>query len=347
MPHRLAITAPFAVDVIPYDEPPLQPSQIRVKSELASAKHGTNVSLFEGTNFTGQRFDPKEHIFRPADATPAPATAGPRALYGTMAVGTVSEIGPAVTRWQIGDRVFGPLDVRETNVCSENDVWALGPIDPELALCLEPAYVAFFSVRESGVRFGDSVVVVGLGAIGLLTVRMARLAGAETVIAADPLPHRRAVAMALGADHACDPRACDLGEEAHRLTGGQGADVAVEVAGRYEALHDAIRCTRVGGTVCMTGFYQGPAQAVWFGREAHHNRLTFVVPHGCGWANLPREYPRWDERRAYDALVSLMRQGKFTAPGIIQPIVTLEEAPQVWDWIAKTPEKVIKFAVRF
>jgi len=46
MPRRLAITAPFVVEVIPYDEPPLQPHQVRVRSELASAKHGTNVSLF-------------------------------------------------------------------------------------------------------------------------------------------------------------------------------------------------------------------------------------------------------------------------------------------------------------
>jgi threonine dehydrogenase-like Zn-dependent dehydrogenase len=176
MPRRLAITAPFVVEVIPYDEPPLQPHQVRVRSELASAKHGTNVSLFEGTNFVGQRFDPQEHIFRPAETAAAATPAAPRALYGTMAVGTVIETGPAVTRWRIGERVFGPLDVRETNVCGEHDVWALGPIEPELALCLEPAYVAFFSVRESEVRFGDSVAVVGLGAIGLLAIRC-RIAG--------------------------------------------------------------------------------------------------------------------------------------------------------------------------
>jgi threonine dehydrogenase-like Zn-dependent dehydrogenase len=181
MPRCLAITAPFVVEVIPYDEPPLQPNQVRVKSELASAKHGTNISLFEGTNFVGRRFDPKEHIFRPVATGPAPTgpvATGPRSLYGTIAVGTVVETGPAVTRWRVGDRVFGPLDVRETNVCGEGDVWPLDSIAPELALCLEPAYVAFFSVRESGVRFGDSVAVIGLGAIGLLAVRIARLAGA-------------------------------------------------------------------------------------------------------------------------------------------------------------------------
>src|SRR3712207_8343986 len=52
-------------------------------------------------------------------------------------------------------------------------------IDPALALCLEPAYVSFHCIRESGLRYGDSVVVVGLGALGLLAVGMARAARSE------------------------------------------------------------------------------------------------------------------------------------------------------------------------
>ena len=345
MPHRLAVTAPFVVEVLDYQEPSLQPRQVRVKTELASAKQGTNIGMFEGKNFEGAYFDPEWHLFKPT--TQAAAKPQPRGMYGTMGVGAVTEVGSEVTRWKAGDRVFGGMDVRETNVCHEDNLWELGSIDPELALCVEPAYVAIHSVRESNVRFGDSVAVVGLGAIGLLAVRMARLSGAEHVFAVDPLPIRRECALKLGADYALDPKACNVGEEVHRLTGSQGVDVTIEVAGKYQALQDAIRCTRVGGTVCMTGFYQGEAHSVWFGQEAHHNRLTFIVPHGCGWANLPRDYPRWDERRANEALVNLMRKGILTAPGIIYPIVSLNEAPEAWRWIAEEPNKVIKFAVRF
>lgn len=345
MPRRLMATAPFRVEVLSYEEPALEPHQVRVRTELASAKHGTNVGLFEGANFQGQTFDPEWHLFRPQEQTPA--TRYPRSLYGTMGVGTVVEVGEAVTRWQVGDRVFGEMDIAESNVCQDDRLWPLGDIQPEQALLLEPAYVAFHSVRESGVRFGDSVAVIGLGAIGLLAVRMARLSGAENVFAIDPLRNRRQCALDLGADEAFDPTAVDVGLRVHELTGGQGVDVAIEAAGKYQALQDAIRCARVGGTVCMTGFYQGEAHSVWLGREAHHNRLTFIVPHGCGWANLPRDYPRWTQERANAALVNLMRKGILTAPGIVQPIVSLEEAPAVWRWIAEQPDRVIKFAVRF
>lgn len=345
MPRRLAVVAPFVVEVLDYAEPPLQPHQVRIKTELASAKHGTNIGMFEGKNFEGYTFDAEWHIFRPQPKMAAQPY--PRGMYGAMGVGVVTEVGSEVTRWRVGDRAFGEMDVRETNVCHEDRLWALGTIDPELALLLEPGYVAFHSVRESNVRFGDSVAVVGLGAIGLLAVRMARLSGAENVFAIDPLPIRRECAQKLGADEALDPTACDVGMRVHELTGGQGADVTIEVAGKYQALQDAIRCTRVGGTVCMTGFYQGEAHSVWFGREAHHNRLTFLIPHGCGWANLPRDHPRWTQERANEALVGLMRKGILTAPGILYPIVSLEEAPEVWRWIAQEPNKVIKFAVRF
>jgi threonine dehydrogenase-like Zn-dependent dehydrogenase len=167
------------------------------------------------------------------------------------------------------------------------------------------------------------------------------------VCAVDVLPRRRAWAAENGADQVLDPAATDVALEIHRLTGGKGVDVAIELAGVYPALNTAIRCARVGGTVCSAGFYQGEAHGLWLGREWHHNRLTIVVPHGCGWGHLPRDYPRWDERRAYDCIVSMMRQGKLSAPGLIQPVVSLEEGPEVFRRIRAAPDSVIKYAVAF
>jgi threonine dehydrogenase-like Zn-dependent dehydrogenase len=266
---------------------------------------------------------------------------------GTMGVGTIVKAGPKVTRWRAGDRVFGLMDVRETNICHQDRLWKLGNIDPYLALCLEPAYVSFHCIRESQVRFGESVAVIGLGALGLLTVRMAYLGGAETVFALDPLPNRRAWAAQNGADHVLDPTLGDAALEIHRLTGGAGVDVAIELAGAYPALNLATRCARVGGTICSAGFYQGEAHGMWLGREWHHNRLTITVPHGCGWGHPPRDFPRWDETRAYDCIVNMMRKGRLTAPGLVHPVVSLTEGPQVFELIVKEPDKVIKYAVRF
>jgi threonine dehydrogenase-like Zn-dependent dehydrogenase len=239
------------------------------------------------------------------------------------------------------------MDVRETNICKEGSIWPLGTIDPHLALCVEPAYVAFHCVREAQVRYGDTVVVVGLGALGLLAVSMAVAGGAETVIGIDPLPARCALAEAYGADHTIDPTAGDAALVVHRLTGDKGVDVAIELTGVYPALQTAIRCVRVGGTVCSAGFYQGESQGLWLGREWHHNRLNMIVPHGCGWGHPPRDYPRWDGQRAYDSIVSMMRKGRLRADGLVNLTLSPAEGTRIFDIIKERPADVIKFAVDF
>jgi threonine dehydrogenase-like Zn-dependent dehydrogenase len=305
--------------------------------------------MFDNRSFGGQYFDPEMRLFMEADRAvePSQPTRDAPLKTGTTGVGTVVAVGPEVTRWKVGERVFGLMDIRETNVCAENRLWKLGDLDPYLALCIEPAYVAFHCIRESQVRFGDRVAVFGLGALGLLAMRMAVQAGAETVFAADLLPNRREWAAQNGADYVFDPTQVDVALQCHQLSGGSGVDVAIELAGAYPALQAAIRSARVGGTVCSAGFYQGEAHGMWLGREWHHNRLTMIVPHGCGWGHLPRDYPGWDQQRAYDCIASMMHKGCLTAPGLINMVASLDEGPEVFSLIQNEPEKAIKFAIQF
>ena len=343
MPKRLVFSGPFQVETVSYEDRPLGDREILVRTEWASGKHGTTTAMFEGGVFHGQHFDPELRLFLPQQAEP-PKDFG---QVGTSGVGTVEAVGAGVTRWKAGDRVLGRMDIAETNILAEDHAWELGTIEPELALCIEPAYVTFHCLRESNFRYGDTAVVFGLGALGLLAIRMARAAGAEKVFAIDPLPGRRAMALSYGAHAAFDPRHEDVALAVHRGTGGAGVDVAIELSGVIPALQDAIRCCRIGGTVCSAGFYQRDAAGLWLGREWHHNRLTMVVPHGCGWGHPPRDVPRWDSLRAHEAIVSLMRQGTLTAPGIINPVVGMDEVNDVYRLIRDEPERVVKYAVRF
>ena len=346
MPRRLAFVGPYKAAVLDYEDPPLEAHQVRVRTELASGKLGTTTAMFDGGAFRGHIFDQEKRIFLPSDESPRVPTLQAPWNSGTTGVGEVIEVGAQVTRWKPGDRVFGLMDIREHNVCDEKRIWPLGKVDPYLALCIEPAYVAFHCIRESHVRYGDSVVVVGLGALGLLAVRMAAQTGVEHLYAVDPLPRRRAWALDHGADMVFDPAEVDPALKIHELTGGKGVDVAIELSGSYHGLSTAIRAARVGGTICSAGFYQREAHDLWLGREWHHNRLTMIVPHGCGWGHPPRDYPRWDEQRAYDCLASMMHQGKLTAPGLITPVVSLDEAPSIFELARDDPDQLIKYAVR-
>ena len=347
MPRRLAFVGPYDVAILNYEEAPLDAHEVRVKTEWASGKHGTTTAMFDGGAFKGQMFDLERRLFIPSDEETRMPTPEHPWQAGTSGVGTVIEVGSDVTRWNVGERVFGLMDIRETNVCAETRIWALQDVDPTLALCIEPAYVAFHAVRESQIRFGSSVAVIGLGALGLLAVRMARLSGAERLFAVDPLPARRAWAADHGADAVFDPADGDIALEIHDRADKDGVDVAIELSGVYSGLSTAIRSVRVGGTVCSAGFYQREAHGMWLGREWHHNRLTLVVPHGCGWGHPPRDYPRWTEQRAYGCIASMMQQGKLTASDLIQPVIKLDEVPEVLQLIRDKPNEVIKYAVRF
>lgn len=344
MPRRAVFSGPFEVAIASYEDEPVGARQIRVRTEIASGKHGTTTALFESGAFQGQHFDPELRLFLTDHDGAGTHGFG---QVGTSGVGRVTAVGEGVTRWRVGDRVFARMDIADTNTLDDDKVWSLGSIEPELALCLEPAYVAFHCIRESGLRYGDTVAVIGLGALGLLAVGMARAAGAERVFAVDPLPGRRELARRYGAHEAFDPREGDVALGVHRATGGAGVDVAIELSGVIAGLQDAIRCCRVAGTICSAGFYQRDAAGLWLGREWHHNRLTMVVPHGCGWGHPPRDFPRWDAARAHEAIVSLMRQGTLQAPGIINPVVGLGEIGDIFGLIRDEPDRVVKYAVRF
>ena len=160
----------------------------------------------DGRNRQGLRWDEDKRIYLPSDEPdPDPV---PDSLVGTSGVGVIIEVGADVRDWQVGNRVFGFMDVSETNIITVDRpadfiwpgfaqpspwlIWELGELDPLTALCFEPAYVAVNSARDSNLRFGDAVAVVGLGAIGLLTVKVAALEPEPTLYSRSiRLPKRR------------------------------------------------------------------------------------------------------------------------------------------------------------
>jgi L-iditol 2-dehydrogenase len=123
-------------------------------------------------------------------------------------------------------------------------------ISDAAAAMLEPLGVAIHAFDLGHVRLGATVSVIGCGPIGLLLCQVARVGGADRVIAVDPLEHRRAVALALGADAALAP---DEARASWGSIAGHGVDAAFEVAGTDDAIDQAMRGVRPGGRVVLAG----------------------------------------------------------------------------------------------
>ncbi len=127
-----------------------------------------------------------------------------------------------------------------------------GALDDTRAALLEPLGVALHAVDLARIRVCDSVVVLGAGPIGLLILQVARLAGASPVFVSDRLPARLALAARWGG------LPIDIGREdpvtaVGRLTGGRGADVAIEAAWADESISQAMDMLRLGGRAVLVG----------------------------------------------------------------------------------------------
>lgn len=347
MPRRLTTRDGSSFQVREYTLPPLGPKDLRVRVEFAAPKHGTEAHALTGSVFDRKRWDADLRLFLPRPEGEAPPPAGERGI-GNMVVGTVTDVGAGVDRFQRGDRVFGYGTIQEEHQAAEEHWYRLEGLRPEDAVCVDPAHVALVAVRDGNLRIGDHVAVFGLGAIGLMACQIARAGGAHRVFAVDPIALRRSCAEARGADAAFDPTAQDVALAIKQATGGRGVDVAIETSGSGRALHEAVRCIRQCGTVVHVPWGPKDCSELRLDEEFHLNRPLLVGSQAwSGWGNPDRSYPLWDHERAFRTAIDLFRRGQTSGEGVVTPIVPFAEAADALTAILHAPETTIKLGVRF
>jgi len=347
MPMEVVALAPRRLVVREYEEPPLKPNEVRVRSMLSSEKHGTNLAVYRGVAPTVRKvFDPKMGIFLQKGSRRMWPSPFPM-LMGNMTVGLIVEVGREVKRFKVGDRVYGYLGLRETHTVPEDEIYPAPPdLSDEELVCIDPMVVALMAIREGNVKLGERVAIFGLGAIGLMATQMARISGSTLIVGVEPFEKRRKLAERYGADITLNPEECDAGLEIRRLTGGKGVDISIEASGSYNALHQAIRATAYGGTVVPVSWYHGEAEGLNLGEEWHFNRQIMVS--GARVESEPyRDHPRWDRERIYRTVIHLLRRKKLTVDGLLDPIVNFEDVIEAYKLIDEEPEKTIKLAVRY
>lgn len=133
----------------------------------------------------------------------------------------------------------------------------------EIAALVEPTAVSTHGWRLAGLARPDSVVVVGLGNIGLLALLVARTKGAANVVAIGKYAPRHALARAYGATACLEPDDPHLLERIRAHTGGLGASLVFEAAGTPASLRTAVEAARKGGKVVLLGVHHEEVALDW------------------------------------------------------------------------------------
>jgi threonine 3-dehydrogenase len=138
-------------------------------------------------------------------------------------------------------------------VMPEQNVWRLHEAVPDdWAAVFDPLGNAVHTVMAAGVS-AKSVVITGVGSIGLMAIPVARAAGAAKVIAIDVNAAKLELARRLGADDALDARMDGLVERVREETNGDGADVLLEMSGSGAAINQGLSMVRNGGRAALLG----------------------------------------------------------------------------------------------
>jgi L-iditol 2-dehydrogenase len=195
--------------------------------------------------------------------------------------------------------------------------WLLLPIPDDLeteegAMACCGFGPAFGAMRRTATRAGDSVLVVGLGPVGLGAVVAACDCGAR-VIAFDSNPYRRRLALELGARTAIDALDPEAAAQVRAASGGDGADVVVECAGRPEAQSFALSAARRRGQVAFIG----GGGNVELGNPVPRG----LTVHGC-W--------HWNLQDA-DAMFSLIRRNRGSIARLISHRYPLSRVRDAWE----------------
>lgn len=223
-------------------------------------------------------------------------------VTGHEFVGEVAAVGSAVHGFEVGQRVSAEghitrgvdFNSRTGNahiasdtqilgvdrdgvfaeyVCvPEQNVWPVHPaISDEVAATFDPLGNAVHTVMEAGVS-ARTVLVSGVGIIGLMAVTVAKAAGASRIFATDINRPRLELARKLGAVEAYDARDAGWIEDLRRQTRGEGVDVLLEMSGAESAFDQGFQALRNGGRAALLGL---PARHVTFDFNSH------IIFKGC------------------------------------------------------------------
>jgi L-iditol 2-dehydrogenase len=160
------------------------------------------------------------------------------------ATGRVSQCPKCVRVGGFAERVVLPL----------RNVHALPrELDPVTAAMTEPTACCLAGLETFQMPRGATVLVIGGGIMGLVTMALAKRRGAKRLILSDPIAERREMARRLGAAVVIDPSRENLRDKIMELTGGRGADVVCEAVGKPELVAEAITLTRPNGFFQLVG----------------------------------------------------------------------------------------------
>ena len=209
-----------------------------------------------------------------------------------------------------------------------------GLSDEQVLMCPDIMSTGFAGAENANIKIGDTVVVFAQGPIGLCATAGAKLRGASTIIAVDCNDHRLGIARQFGADATLNFTKCDVVAEVLKLTGGRGADSAIEALGLQSTFEQSLRVIKPGGTLSSLGVYSSdlkiPLDAFAAGLGDHRIN-TALCPGG---------------KERMRRLMNVLASGRVDLRPMVTHRYALDDIVAAYDLFSHQRDGVLKVAIQ-
>ncbi len=279
---------------------------------------------------------------------------------GYSLAGVVEEVGAGLDEFRVGDRVacagekiacHADFVSVPRNLC----VHVPDAVDLKDAAFATVGAIAMQGVRQSGVMLGDTVLVVGLGLVGLLGVQILKAAGCQ-VIGVDLDPKKVELARRCGADLAVTRDNTGLNDDLARFTGGRGPDVGYIAASANTADPMALagEVVRDRGRVVIVGMVK--VEADW--QVYYEKELSVVMSRSYGpgrydpnfeqkGIDYPVGYVPWTQRRNMEEFLRLIGAGHVDPQVMTPQVYDFANAPEAYDRVSGKSGAAAPIAILF
>ena len=325
----LYFTAPRQVELREEGLPALGADEVLVETTCSAISAGTEMLVYQGRFPRDMETDSTISSMRGGFKYPL--------AFGYACVGVVKETGTQVDRSWYGKLVFA-FQPHSSHFITTADSLLLIPhsLSPDTACFLPNMETAVNLVQDGAPIFGERVLVLGQGIVGLLTASLLNEFPLEVLVTADCYP-LRCDSSPVNRHLSLDPHAPKFRQEAMELLK-QGADLTFELSGNPEALNDALSLTRFSGRIVIGSWYGEKQVEVRLGGSFHRSRIKLISSQVSTIA--PELEGRWDKARRFDSAWKALERIK--PEKWITHRFGIDEAAQAYRLLDESPQETIQ-----
>jgi len=330
----LYFTAPRQVEIREETLPAPEADEVLVETSCSAISAGTEMLVYQGRFPRDLEADSSISSLRGGFNYPL--------AYGYACVGAVRETGTKVdTSWH-GKLVFAFQPHTSHFITTPDALFPIPPsLSPESACFLPNMETAINLVQDGAPIFGERVLVLGQGIVGLLTASLLSEFPLEELVTADCYA-LRCDSSPVDRHLSLDPHAPGFRQEAGGLLK-QGADLTFELSGNPTALNDAIALTAFSGRIVIGSWYGEKPAEIDLGGKFHRSRIKLIASQVSTIA--PELEGRWDKARRFDAAWKALERIK--PERWITHRFSIDEAAKAYRLLNESPQETLQVLLTY